>query len=123
MTVATVRCGIRNNPIEDDGKRVKALHGLLPDINAQASVMSALSDDALKGKTAEFMSRIEQGEDLNDLLDEVWARHGFHATEQISIRVADMGAITELLADLRSSPPQEIRKKTRVRVAHYVRNK
>ena len=48
------------------------------------------------------------GKDLNDLLDEVWARHGFHATEQISIRVADMSAITELLAGLRSNPPQEI---------------
>ena len=48
------------------------------------------------------------GKDLNDLLDEVWQRHGFHATEQISIRVADMSAITELLAGLRSNPPQEI---------------
>ena len=48
------------------------------------------------------------GKDLNDLLDEVWARHGFHATEQISIRVADMGAITILLAGLRSNPPREI---------------
>ena len=48
------------------------------------------------------------GKDLNDLLDEVWQRHGFHATEQISIRVADMGAITNLLAGLRSNPPQEI---------------
>jgi phosphomannomutase len=48
------------------------------------------------------------GKDLNDLLDEVWARHGFHATEQISIRVADMSAITQLLARLRSNPPQEI---------------
>jgi phosphomannomutase len=49
-----------------------------------------------------------EGKDLNDLLDEVWERHGFHATEQISIRVADMGAITELLAGLRSNPPKEI---------------
>ena len=48
------------------------------------------------------------GKDLNDLLDEVWQRHGFHATEQISIRVAEMGAITKLLAGLRSNPPQEI---------------
>ena len=48
------------------------------------------------------------GKDLNDLLDEVWQRHGFHATEQISIRVADMGAITSLLAGLRSNPPREI---------------
>ena len=48
------------------------------------------------------------GKDLNDLLDEVWLRHGFHATEQISIRVADMGSITALLAGLRSNPPREI---------------
>jgi phosphomannomutase len=52
------------------------------------------------------------GKDLNDLLDEVWLRHGFHATEQISIRVADMGAITALLAGLRSNPPQEIAGRT-----------
>lgn len=45
---------------------------------------------------------------LADLLDEIWQRHGFHGTEQISIRVADMGAITRLLATLRSNPPQEI---------------
>ena len=45
---------------------------------------------------------------LLDLLDEVWARHGFHGTEQISIRVADMGAITKLLSSLRKSPPAQI---------------
>jgi phosphomannomutase len=48
------------------------------------------------------------GKNLNDLLDQVWARHGFHATEQISIRVADISAISKLLANLRSNPPQEI---------------
>jgi phosphomannomutase len=50
----------------------------------------------------------EDGRDLNDLLDEVWARHGFHGTEQISIRVSDMKAITVLLAGLRNDPPQMI---------------
>ncbi len=45
---------------------------------------------------------------LLDLLNEVWARHGFHGTEQISIRVADMGAITRLLSSLRQNPPTEI---------------
>jgi phosphomannomutase len=45
---------------------------------------------------------------LSDLLDEIWSRHGFHGTEQISIRVSDMGAITRLLSSLRSNPPQEI---------------
>ena len=45
---------------------------------------------------------------ISDLLDEVWARHGFHGTEQISIRVTDMSAITRLLAGLRQRPPKEI---------------
>ena len=54
----------------------------------------------------------EDGRDLNDLLDEVWARHGFHGTEQISIRVSDTKAITVLLAGLRSNPPQIIAGRT-----------
>ena len=54
----------------------------------------------------------EDGRDLNDLLDEVWARHGFHGTEQISIRVSDMKAITALLAGLRNDPPQVIAGRT-----------
>jgi len=49
-----------------------------------------------------------EGLTLSDLLNEVWARHGFHDTEQISIRVNDMGAITKLLAGLRKNPPVEI---------------
>jgi phosphomannomutase len=49
-----------------------------------------------------------KGLTLLDLLDEVWARHGFHGTEQISIRVADMSQITQLLKRIRQNPPQEI---------------
>ena len=49
-----------------------------------------------------------EGLTLSNLLDEIWERHGFHGTEQISIRVSDMGAITRLLATLRSNPPREI---------------
>lgn len=45
---------------------------------------------------------------LSNLLDEIWDRHGFHGTEQISIRVSDMSAITRLLAGLRNNPPAEI---------------
>lgn len=49
-----------------------------------------------------------QGKSLLDLLDEVWARHGFHGTEQISIRVSDMGQIATLLNMLRKNPPEFI---------------
>ena len=45
---------------------------------------------------------------LSNLLDDIWERHGFHGTEQISIRVSDMSAITQLLAGLRTNPPTEI---------------
>ena len=49
-----------------------------------------------------------QGLTLLDLLSEVWSRHGFHGTEQISIRVADISQITQLLTKLRKSPPTQI---------------
>ena len=49
-----------------------------------------------------------QGLTLLDLLDEVWARDGFHGTEQISIRVSDMAKISQLLTQLRQNPPSEI---------------
>jgi phosphomannomutase len=45
---------------------------------------------------------------LSELLNEVWSRHGFHGTEQISIRVSDMSSIARLLTSLRQSPPREI---------------
>jgi len=50
----------------------------------------------------------KSGLTLSDLLNEVWSRHGFHGTEQISIRVSDMSSIARLLTSLRQSPPREI---------------
>ncbi len=49
-----------------------------------------------------------QGLTLLDLLNEVWSRHGFHGTEQISIRVSDVSQITQVLTRLRNNPPTEI---------------
>ncbi len=56
-----------------EGKKLKALQGLVPDINAQESAIAALSDDALRGKTAEFRQRIDRGETVDDLLVEAFA--------------------------------------------------
>ncbi len=56
-----------------DGKRVKALQSLVPEINALGPAMEALSDVALKGKTAEFRARLAQGETLDDILVEAFA--------------------------------------------------
>ena len=56
-----------------DGKRVKALQGLVPDINALEPEISALSDDALRGKTGEFRQRLDNGETPDELLVEAFA--------------------------------------------------
>ena len=37
-----------------EGKKLKALEGLVPEINALSTSMTALSDDALRAKTGEF---------------------------------------------------------------------
>ena len=65
-------------------------------ISAAITLAQIATDLAADGKT------------LLDLLDEIWARHGFHATEQISIRLNDLSKVAVILGGLRSNPPQEI---------------
>jgi len=45
---------------------------------------------------------------LIDLLDEIWETYGFHATEQVSVRVGDLSDITRLMAKVRANPLAEI---------------
>ena len=56
-----------------EGKKVRALAGLVPDINALEPEFERLSDDALAAKTPEFRQRLDRGEDLDDLLIEAFA--------------------------------------------------
>jgi preprotein translocase subunit SecA len=56
-----------------EGKKLRALESLVPDINALEPEMESLSDEALSHKTVEFRERLERGEDLNDLLTEAFA--------------------------------------------------
>ncbi len=56
-----------------DGKKLRALQALVPDIDALESATQALSDDALRAKTAEFQQRHQNGEPLDDLLVESFA--------------------------------------------------
>ena len=56
-----------------EGKRVKALAALVPDINAREREFAGLGDDALRAKTTEFRSRLERGETLDDLMVEAFA--------------------------------------------------
>ena len=56
-----------------EGKKLRALQSLVPDVGAFADEYAALSDDALRHKTVEFRERLANGEDLNDLLFEAFA--------------------------------------------------
>ncbi len=56
-----------------EGKKLKALQGLVPDIGALEPEMEALGDAALQAKTGEFRRRLDAGEDLDDLLIEAFA--------------------------------------------------
>src|SRR4051812_12473184 len=56
-----------------EGRKVKALSSLVPDIDALEPEISALSDDALRAKTGEFRSRLDRGEELDDLLLDAFA--------------------------------------------------
>ena len=65
-------------------------------ISAAITVEQIATDLAADGKT------------LLDLLDDIWSRHGFHATEQISIRLSDLSKVDVILGGLRANPPQNI---------------
>jgi len=56
-----------------EGRKVKAIQALVPDIGALDAEYRALSDTELQAKTAEFRQRIDNGEELNDLLVEAFA--------------------------------------------------
>ena len=48
------------------------------------------------------------GRTLVDLLDDIAIRFGLHATDQLSVRVTDLGEIAAAMSRLRSTPPTEL---------------
>lgn len=48
------------------------------------------------------------GQTIHDRLQEIWKLIGYHATEQISIRVDNIKLVGEVLGRLRNNPPSEI---------------
>ena len=73
-----------------DGKRVKALQGLVPDVNALEASYKALSDDALRAKTGEFRQKLANGADLDDILIDAFATMREAATRVIGQRHFDV---------------------------------
>jgi phosphomannomutase len=55
---------------------------------------------------AELVSELkEEGRTLSDLLDDLALAHGLHATDQLSVRVTDLGEIAAAMERLRAAPP------------------
>jgi phosphomannomutase len=48
------------------------------------------------------------GRGLQDLLDDIAVEHGVHATDQVSVRVTDLGQIAAAMARLREAPPASL---------------
>ncbi len=48
------------------------------------------------------------GRTLVDVLDDLALQHGLHATDQVSVRVADLSLITAAMERLRATPPTEL---------------
>ncbi|WP_461174367.1 phospho-sugar mutase [Arthrobacter sp. Z1-9] len=46
------------------------------------------------------------GKTVFDTLDELYLQHGLHASDQLSIRVADLGLLDAMMNRLRDSPPE-----------------
>jgi preprotein translocase subunit SecA len=73
-----------------EGKKVRALESLVPDIAAAGADLGGLSDEALAHKTVEFRERLDVGEDLNDLLIDAFAVVREAATRVIGQRHYDV---------------------------------
>jgi preprotein translocase subunit SecA len=56
-----------------EGRKLRRLGAIVPEINALEPEMEALDDDRLAHRTVEFRERLERGEDLNDLLVDAFA--------------------------------------------------
>jgi phosphomannomutase len=55
---------------------------------------------------AELAAELKQADrSLTDLLDDLAVEHGLHATDQLSVRVADLSRIASAMERLRSAPP------------------
>ena len=56
-----------------EGRKLRALKSLVPDINSLEAELERLSDEDLAHRTVLFRERLERGEDLNDLLIDAFA--------------------------------------------------
>src|SRR5262249_5591840 len=77
----------------DNDREVRKYLPIVDQINELEPATEALSDEELRGKTAEFRARIEQGEALDDLLPEAFAAVREAAKRKVGQRHYDVQLI------------------------------
>jgi len=76
-----------------EGRQLRKYEGRVEQINAFEPQMQALDDTQLSGKTAEFRSRLDGGETLEDILPEAFAACREAAKRSIGLRHFDVQLI------------------------------
>ena len=84
-------------------RELKRLRPRVADINAFEPAIKALSDEQLRGKTAEFRARLANGETLNDLLPEAFAVVREAGRRVLSMRHYDVQMIGGMVLQDRKS--------------------
>jgi len=82
---------------DSNEKEIKRLSAIVDEVNDCADEMTALSDDELAAKTAEFKARLADGETLDDILPESFAVSREMALRKVGERPYDeqlMGGVT-----------------------------
>ncbi|MBO6766389.1 preprotein translocase subunit SecA [Maricaulis sp.] len=74
----------------ENDRKLRRMRPMVEKINALEPDFQALSDDALKGKTAEFRERLDKGEKLDDLLPEAFAAVREAAKRALGLRPYDV---------------------------------
>lgn len=56
-----------------EGRQIKRLENVAKEVNALEDQISALSDEELKGQTAKFKQKLDNGATLDDIMAEAFA--------------------------------------------------
>lgn len=60
-------------------------------------------------RVVELAARLKaEGRTLSDRLDDIAREHGLYATDQLSVRVTDLAKIADVMAQLRTTPPESL---------------
>ena len=78
-----------------EGKKLKALEALVPVLNETEDEVKVLTDDQLRGKTVEFRQRLDNGEDVDDILVDAFA-----VVREAAWRVIDATNFISITANL-----------------------